>query len=352
MKKIFGVILLSIVSLSFLVAQEEEESSFGNPSFSLENELTVKTVKFGEENNKGNVAVSEIENATTAKFAVGFAIGDNFVLMPYLSDKVTLEGEAPRGYVLGLSKNELIVGLGGKYKPMDMLALNFGLGYVSEYGKHAVDSSYSPGNMAGNGVAFNAGIDVEVESVFLEFGVGYKLKGMFANVRTGSADKDIVKYNKIKNTITLETKFDFFNFIKEGLNSGLVLSNETNISNEWDVFNSADKPAENFNGKKTLENEFAFGLHFAPVEYMDFTFLTKVVSESESSREKINNKYSASEKATKIALSLGLEFSKDMFSFGIEYNPELSKKITDGDGKVTEEKNLEHEFKIGVGIAL
>jgi len=343
MKKIFGVVLLSVMSLSFLVAQEEDESSFGKPSFSLENETTFGLVKHGEDDTKGNFEYGGVENKTTGKFAVGFAIGENFKLKPYISDAIKVEDGAK------FKNNDFGIGIGATYKPIDMLTVKFGLGYVSRY----TDKKFGNQSVA-NGVKFNAGLDLAVDSIFLEAGLEYKLTGMFANEKKGSKTDEYTKYNNIENKIILEAKFDFFNFIKEGLNSGLVLSNETKITPEWEKHGNGKDGTLYSGASRTIENEFGIGLHFAPVDYMDFTFLTKVISgEAKAYIYDSSWKYSdKSIKGTAVGLSLGLEFSKDMFSFGIEYNPTLSAKTIDEDKNETKAKNMPHEFKLTVGIEL
>lgn len=350
MKKIFGVILLSIVSLSFLVAQEEEESSFGNPSFSLENELTVKVEKGGEDDNKGNFKLAgedPFENKTTAKFAVGFNIGENFSLTPYIKDSVGFKSRKMDNKILEFGSNKFTLGVGLEYKPMDMLSVMFGLGYDSKY------KDFDVGTLSGNGVNFNVGVGLSVESMFIEAGASYEFEGMFASARNSKDEKDYKSSKELGNTITLEATFDFFNFIKEGLNSGLVLENKTTFESEW-TRDGKEEDKKKFDGEKTIGNEFAIGLHFAPVSYMDAKFLTTVAFEQKSKYDG-SEKYEVNEKSTAVGLTLGLEFAKDMFKFGIEYSPCLSKKEGKKVGEKLEietVKDLEHEFKIVVGIDL
>lgn len=352
MKKIFGIVLLSVMSLSFLVAQEED-SSFGNPSFSLENETTLKGVKDGTDDKKGNFALdpAEFENESTAKFAVGFAIGENFSLTPYVKDVVTV------GLGANLKSNKFSLGIGAKYKPLDMLSIMFGLGYDSAYKYFRYE--VSPGNVVGtdigNGVNFNVGLGLSVESIFLEAGASYKFTGMFAKYKNTSDEKDYITFNDVKNTVKLELTFDFFNFIKDGLNSGLVLENETKFKSNWNRYGK-EKDANKFTGEKEITNDFAIGLHFAPVSYLDAKFLVTVGSEQGSVYDG-EKKYEVMKKSTAVGLTLGLDFSKDMFSFGIEYNPTLSKKAGEksksGDKLEIETlKSLEHEFKFVIGIDL
>jgi len=352
MKKIFSIVLLSVMSLSFLIAQEEE-SSFGKPSFSLENELTVKVEKGGEDNNKGNfslVGEDPVENETTAKFAVGFAIGENFTLTPYIKDVLGMKVKTNTVLAPFFDSNKFTLGIGATYKPIDMLSIMFGLGYDSEYTEFEIgaEKTYN-----GNGVNFDVGLGLSVESIFLEAGVSYKFDGMFASSRRSKDEKDYVKLNKVTNTITLDATFDFFNFIKDGLNSGLVFENKTKIKSNWGRDGKIEDK-EKFAGEKEINNDFGIGLHFAPVSYMDAKFLVTVASEQKSVYDG-SKKYEVSEKSTAVGLSLGLEFVKDMFKIGIEYNPTVSKKAGKKVGDKLEMntiKDLEHEFKFVLGIDL
>lgn len=351
MKKIFGIVLLSVMSLSFLVAQEEE-SSFGKPSFSLENETAVKVEKKGEDDSKGNFEWADEEtivNETTAKFAVGFSIGENFKLTPYIKDVVGFQVEKKNDPSLrpAFDSNKFTLGIGATYKPLDMLSVMFGLGYDSQYTKFKIPT------FVGNGVNFNVGLGLSVESIFLEAGVSYKFNGMFTSYRRTKDEKDYITLNKTTNTVTLEATFDFFNFIKEGLNSGLVFENTTKFKSDWGRDGKIEDK-EKFAGEKKITNDFGIGLHFAPVSYMDAKFLVTVASEQKSEYDG-SKKYEVTEKSTAVGLTLGLEFVKDMFKIGIEYNPTLSKKAGEKSGDKLEMdtvKNLEHEFKFVVGIDL
>ena len=348
MKKIFGFILMTFFALSFLPAQDaddDDEGGFGKPSISVENELTVKGQKSEKKDEKGKFSFKEIENETTAKFAVGFDLFEGFTLKPYISDVVAI-GDGAK-----FKNNAFSIGLGASYQPMDMLSISFGAGYVSKWTSGGfkddelgalVDTSL------GNGVKANVGIGLEVASIFLEAGLEYKFSGMFATDNGKTAgDKDTSKkLNDLKNVIALDVTFDFFNFIKEDLNSGLVLSNETTIGSKWRKDNDGSE-TKVAGGIQKIENEFGVGLHFGMVKYMDFSFMTKVKSESTKIWNTGNKKYDDPSKNMTIGLSLGLAFEKDMFSFGVEYNPTLKTE----EGKEIKEEH-EHELKVTLGIAL
>lgn len=345
MKKVFGFVLMTFFAFSFLPAQEaedEDEGGFGNPSISVENELSIKGTKSDKKEEKGKFTSAELENETTAKFGVGFTLFEGFTLKPYIEDKVVIGAEKGT-FAFGFKKNDFSIGLGMDYQPMDMLTVSFGLGYISRWNSDGfTDEAFGSAKTEttlGNGVKLNAGVGLDVSSIFLSAGLEYKFSGMFAK---DIKDDDQLKAEMLKNVIALEATFDFFNFIKEDLNSGLLFSNETTI----EIKNAKDKK-DLLAGVKTIENEFGIGLHFGMVKYMDFSFMTKVKSASAQAWNPADKKYGDPAKGMTIGLSLGLAFEKDMFSFGIEYNPSLKTEV---DKKVQEEN--EHELKVTFGIAL
>ena len=359
MKKIFGVFLCVMFCTALVWAQEEEESSsMFEPSITIENETTFKTVKMGEDGEKGNIELAKEEaigNESSAEFAVGIKLGETFSLNPYVKDKLAIMHET----AFSFDANDFAIGLGMTYAPMDMLEITAGLGYLNRHKRGEVDI---PGGskisfFAYNGLEFNVGLGLNVESIFLEAGIENSLEWVQGKKRYGADDKQYGTNAKLSNTFTVEMKMDFFNFIKEKLNSGLVLGNELKF--EQTKTRSAEF-TENWQwiGDKTIENEFSIGLHFAPVEFMDFTFLIKDAFEKKVEWEPSGSdaKYSDDyESSNKVLLGLGLEFKKNMFKFGIEYTPQLSGTETKKEGdnvKTDPMKDMEHEVKLVVGIEL
>lgn len=339
MKKLFGFVLMTFFAFSVLPAQDmedEDESSIGKPSVSVENEFVISGNKLSGKDNKGNFVFDKegIENTTVATFAVGFDLFEGFTLKPYIQELVSVVG-AEKIAVGTFNANNFTIGLGMKYRPMDMLTVSFGAGYVSKWSAEELVK----GTSLGNGVKLNVGLGLNVPSIFFEAGVSYRFNGMFATAKEGDNSN---KMSDLINDIGLTAQFDFFNFIKEGLDSGLLLSNKTTIRSKT----SQDK-ASIFDGSfKKLSNDFGIGLHFGMVKYMDFSFLVKT---GYSSVQKYKDgKYGDAVKTTTVALSLGLGFEKDIFSFGIEYNPQLMVKGNDGKAK----EELGHELVVALGISL
>lgn len=350
MKKVFGALFLAFFCVAFVFAEEEGDSKF-KPGFSLGNEFGVKTWHSGEDKSKGNVGLNELSNETSVEFSVGIDLFEGFTLKPYISDAFSVASDADKRGVLVFDANDFVLGLGGSYKPLDMLTVSFGIDYVSKYALRTFEmEGLSPidETFAGNGFNFKVGVGAEIENIFLELGLDYKLKGMFANTRV--LKDSTIRESELKNIIALDSKFDFFNFIKEGLNSGLLLSDEVTIKSENTHIKGTvgSISGEGDMGALSIENEFAIGLHFAPVEFMDAKFLAKFNSASEKPWDDEGKKYGEAEQTTEVGLSMGLDFSKEMFSFGIEYNPTLYSKTGDKDP----EKTLGHEFKFTFGIEL
>lgn len=354
MKKVLFAFLVSVLCLSILPAQEEEGDSMFSPSVSIENEFTLPFAKSGEDASKGNVGLDEkkIENETTANFGVGIAIAENFSLKPYIKDALTFASSK-----MEFSTNKLTLGLGMEFAAMEMLTISADLAYINQLGGLEMDDG--SGNMVKlptqTAHGFQVGMDVvaNIESIFLEVGAGYELKGMFAKPRSGSGVNDYSNIGQWDHTIKLiDAKMDFFNFIKEGLNSGLFVSDEVTIG----IVNAttpADKDA--YAAERTIGNEFTIGLHFAPLEFMDASLGVTVASETVAGWESKDKKYENGSGSMEIKMPIGLEFSKGMFKFGLEYTPTLSKKehtYASGSSQTTTIKDMEQELKIKVGFEL
>ena|GEM_PF-1117145 len=359
MKKIFGVFLCAMFCTAFVWAQEEEESdSMFEPSIVIENETTLTTTKTGDdEDTKGNVIPGGIGNETSAEFAVGIKLGETFSLSPYIKDKFAMATDDMLNKPLLFDANDFAVGLAMIYAPMDMLEITMGMGYLNRYKMFEYEGGFITPFFDQHGLSLDVGLGLNVESIFLEASITNNLEWLQGKTRYSKDDKKYTTGSELVNTFAVEMKMDFFNFIKEGLNSGLVLNNEMKLT-KTRFKDVSDEEKWKWVGDKTIENEFAVGLHFAPLEFMDFTFLIKDAFEKkvawipDDSKSKYSDDY---ESSNKVILGLGLELKKNMFKFGIEYNPQLSGSSTVKAGDTTttkKQKDMEHEVKLVVGIEL
>lgn len=347
MKKVLFGLAVSVLCLGILGAEEGEEgNSMFSPSISVENELTVTYETQGEDATKGNVKGESIENSSTAKFGVGISVADNFSLKPYIQDSVDFNGSMFESNTLGF-------GLGMKFSVNEAFNLSAKMGYINK-----VKKGEGTGTDIKNGFKFGVGAAANVESVFLELEAGYEVKGMFEKTRMGTSSNEYILASEWKNALTLEGTMDFLNFVKDGLNSGLIFSNELEIK----IGNkTTPKDKELYDATRTIKDTFAVGMHFAPVEFLDARFAVQVEVSTDAGWDgkKNGGKYKkgeGSKGSTAVGLPIGLAFSKGMFSLGIEYTPTLSSSertyAADGGYETEKGKGIPQELKVTVGIEL
>jgi len=342
MKKVLFGLLVSALCLGALTAQEEAEDSMFSPSISIENELTLPFVKSGEDDSKGNTMLDkgEIENKTTAKFGVGIAIGENFSLNPYVKDSIKFGGK-------GFSSNKFMMGLGMEYAASEMLSISAGLAYVNKLANIKIGEEPS-GTQSANGFQGELGLSANIEAIFLELEAGYEVEGLFATAKGKDASTKLASWD---HTFTIvDAKMDFFNFIKEGLNSGLTLSDELTIGVE------SATVGDEYGAEREIGNEFVTGLHFAPLDFLDVGFGVNIASKTTAEYDK-DKGYKTTGGELTVGLPLAVEFSKGMFTFGLEYTPTLMKNEHkyDKEGKFEKTEkgtDTEQELKVTVSIKL
>lgn len=349
MKKILAGALAVCLSFGLVFAHEEEESNtIGTPSFEAKNTISVK----GKSNEDGDFKPGEVENALEAKFAIGFDLNDKFSITPFVSNETAfkIDDIITANGVIPFDSNVFKLGLEFGMSPIEMLALTLNAGYLTEIASDLKFAGQAVGYDA-HGFFTGLGVDVNVENFFIAAKLGYDLEAKFGRKKYNTGEKQILKGKVFEHTVGTELVFDFFNFMKEGLNSGLVIANEFKAAQE--SLNDLDKDPTVAGKLNKLENDFGIGLHFNPVEYFDFAFLTKVGYEAEKEYDTINNKWKDPAKTTTVGLSLASVFTHKNFIFEVEYNPTLKKKEVASNGTVTkfEKKEKEHEFKIAIGFA-
>lgn len=396
MKKVLFCLLVSFLCLGLLSAQEQEgeagmqeeakqeevkqevkkeKKSIFSPSASISNSLKFSGDRGGEDGNKGNLLNGGMANTTTAQFGVGIAVLDGFKLTPYVSNQLRLKGGAQ------LNRNDFNLGLKGGYSLMaGMLNISFDTRYISRTKHHGlppvikdgsgkVISTSTANTMQAHGVKFATGVSADVEAFFLSTALNYSFTGMFADWRTGAGDQDYMKKQSFDNTIGVEFACDFFNFLRDWLNSGLTLSNEVTISLGKDI---NGKNVDEYTSTQEISNSFAAGLHFNPVKFMDFSFGTTV--DTTFTKNRVTTKgdsfgqyvirfgSSSAEKpepylTTEIGLDIGLELKKDNFTFGVGYAPTLAvfntfKANKDAEVEKTQDKDLGQSLTIKFAFKL
>lgn len=317
MKKIFCAALIGLLAVGFAFAEDESET-VGSPAFEIKN--TFGNTSVTDKDGNFDTDKSEFENAVEAKFSVGFDLTETISITPFIGNETvfkTPEGMM-MGKVLSFDSSKLQLGVEVGIKPMDMLEVTLGAGYLTEFvSNKEITTGRKTGNL--NGAFLGLGFDINVENFFIASKLNYDLEAKFGSHK----NTDTASYSSFENKVTAELTFDFFNFMKEGLNSGLFLSNEFTATTE----------KKNDDSTTTLGNDFGAGLHFNPVEYFDFKILGKTGMEKEGDDDAVIS----------AGLGLAAEFKHKGLTVELEYNP-LFKK---GDDEGTT-----HEFKLAVGFEL
>lgn len=350
MKKIISGALIVLSVVSGIFGQEENSKIIGKPSLEVKDSLTLK----GADDQLGNFKPNDFENSLEANFSVGFSVNEMLKINPFLSNEVVFAIEGlTTTRLIHLESNTFKAGLGLGLSPMDMLNVSFKLGYAAKMGYEGLKLP-APHPMLDlfttNGFFLGANMGVNVENLFLECSLGYSLEATFGKYVYDDKSDAIAKLTKFKNKLSAELTFDFFNFIKDGLNSGLILSNEVKFKNDFSKTLAKSNKTVKSN---EIENEFSAGFHFNPVNYIDCRFLTKIGHEQKKLYNPISDKWK-SVKNTSIGLTMNTVFTHKNFSFGLEYNPTLWKKDVDADGNISkfEKKAKNHELKIVVGFSI
>jgi len=169
--------------------------------------------------------------------------------------------------------------------PIDMLGLEFALYNVDYFGEKACGDL-----KAAAGLGFGIGLNLGVEQAFLDFEIADAIEMTWAGCRTGyvegtgtgvydpitdteiGADSRQAFRTHLYNDFTYGLRFNFFNFIKDTLNTGLYIDGELEIDADWGTnADDAEYTATEIN------NEFNIGLITNPIDWFEgyFGFIMK-----------------------------------------------------------------------------
>lgn len=149
--------------------------------------------------------------------------------------------------------------------PIDMLGLEFALYQTDYFG----DKAANLGVAAGFG--FSVGLSLNVEQAFLELEVADALEPTWSGNRTGKA-----YYTHLYNDFTYGLRFNFFNFIKDTLNTGLYIDGEFEVDADWG--DDADDPKPHTGTEFT--NEFNAGIVTNPIDWFEGYVGFKMMNEN------------------------------------------------------------------------
>lgn len=340
-KKIF--ILLSMLAALNIFAQE-------NASLAEETVTIQETV---EESNK-TVAVAEAPNTEESKISFSFdfameasfnttgsegklafdsfcfeitdltfgteiALLDNLAFSFYLAAPMKLETTAADSDI-GVKVTEVSpeLGVGLSFNPIESVTLDLGLGHNLKFEPRSLETfSIDAGLIASASITY--------ENSFFSFSVSDTFNPLWRitevektevkdenKVVLKSTDMEDYYKNYIDNELEVELTFDFLNFVKEDLNTGLWIYNDLVTDHYFDK-------DSNFS-KCSFENELHAGLHTNPVEwfaakaafYGDFLFETDK-----------DGKIADGSDTAGLGLFLEVAFAYKNIGFAVSYKPVL-----------------------------
>ena len=161
--------------------------------------------------------------------------------------------------------------------PIDILGLEFALYNVDKFGGAA------HGDLgAAAGFGFSVGLALEVEQAFFSLEIADALEPTWAGCRTGvdsDGESRPAVYTHLYNDFTYAIRFNFFNFIKDTLNTGLYVDGELELDADWG--NGTDDDAEY--QTTAWKNEFNIGLITNPIEWFEGYFGFNMINETSES---------------------------------------------------------------------
>lgn len=300
-KKIF-VLILMFVALN-IFAQETTVVKAENPntkksklSFSFDFGMNAS---FNIAKNDDKLAFDSFcFDVTDLTFGTKIKLTDKLAFNFYFTTPMILETTAEDlSNTITIAEIYPELGVGLIFNPTKKITLEFGLGH---------NLTFSPS-------------DSEVFSIdtglFISAGFSYKNSYFAISIYdTVSPNQRITKIENYKSFIENETEveltFDFFNFIKKDLNSGLWISDYLAVDYYFDN--------DNKYSNCTFDNEFFVGLHTAAIKWFEAkaAFYGDFAIESDK-----NGKIVDGSNTVKLGLFFKVAFSCKNIGFAISYNP-------------------------------
>lgn len=259
---------------------------------------------------------------TDLTFGAEIALLDNLAFSFHLAAPMTLETTAEsKDNNVTVTEVSPELGIGLSFTPIEPITLDFGLAHnlklePSDLEVFSIDSG------------FIASVGFAYENSFFALGISDTFNPLWRI--TGKEDYK----SYIDNELEVELTFDFLNFVKEDLNTGLWVYNDLVTDHYF------DKDDDFF--KCSFENELFAGLHTNPVEwfgakaafYGDFLFDTN----------KDGNVEDGSDTAG-LGLFLEVAFAYKNIGFAVSYKPVLYTVNADSP------KDTSHEVLAAISIS-
>ena len=199
--------------------------------------------------------------------------------------------------------------------PVDILGLEFALYNVDYFGEKACGDL-----KAAAGLGFSIGLTLEVEQAFFSLEIADAIEPTWAGCRTGvdsEGNERTAFYTHLYNDFTYGIRFNFFNFIKDTLNTGLYIDGELEIDADWG--NGGDDDDEYQTTDWT--NEFNIGLVTNPIEWFEgyFGFIMKNETEETDYEVPGEDPIANNTWTNKFGIKFGTTFTYKCVSFDLNW---------------------------------
>lgn len=307
---------LTLLSILFLIsfgvfAEENTEESIVSPFFSFSTKTSISM-----EDNIESIDI-EVDDMT---LGLEIAVTETLTVSPYLSNTFGFTVSDISGTAIPeFNSDDFSIGIDFSINPMDLLTVDFGI---------SNDYSFAAGSKIALGLSGFLGFTLAFEEIHLELGIEDAIGAMFTPVKKDAVDTEL------SNELCLDISFNFFNFIKEDLNSGLFISN---------TFTTDDSFADGKFTEKSISNELSAGLFFNPFDFFDIKF--GVVFGMEWLTDDKTSVIS-DDTATTLGLTTEVTFYHKSVSFNVGYEPTLYSKT----GSTVSDK-ISHSFSMALGVS-
>lgn len=235
---------------------------------------------------------------TDLTFGAEVALLDNLAFSFYFAAPMVLETTAESlNHAVTVAEVTPELGVGLAFNPIEDVTLEFGLGHNLTFAPSSQEVfSIDAGVLVSAAVSY--------ENSFFAINITDTLNPNWRMTKV----EDYKSF--IDNELEVELTFDFFNFIKEDLNTGLWVYNDLVTDHFFD-----DK--DNYSSC-SIENELFAGLHTAPVEWFEAkaAFYGDFVVESDKDGKVVDGSDTAG-----LGMFFEVAFSYKNIGFAVSYNP-------------------------------
>lgn len=241
---------------------------------------------------------NEVEDMTLGLNAV---INDKLTISPYICNTFDFAVNSDSSANMKFGSDALEFGVGFSVSPAEVVSIGFGVSNNYEF---------IPGEHVWFGTNGMLSLGINVESVHFSLSFEDNLNPMFQKF-------DAATVNTIlSNELCTELNFNFFNFIKDDLNSGLWVSNT--LTSTGDYSNSSIN-------KTDFENELYAGFMFNPFAFFD----CKASFYSLHNWGYDNTNKLTDDKSYEIGLFVGTTIYYNAVSLNISYTPVFYSAVND-----------------------